>query len=266
MTSALASIPDFFYQMFAYREYLKQSVLRDLRNRYKRSVFGYLWTMVHPLAMMAVLAVVFSNIMRIPVKDYAVFLFCGLLPWNYFQSTVMMSLGSIRTNARLFSQMDVPKYLFILSVSFSNLFNFLVALVPLILIMVVLGRPLPYTILYLPIFLLPLFCVVIGISLILAASNVFFDDVHHLTEVAMSILYFLSPVLYNRESLPEYLIKPLETFNPLFCQIEFLRGIFYSGTLPTAEAFMTNFAVSLGILLVGLLVFRSAEDKFLYFI
>jgi len=265
MTNAIQAIPDFFAQVYGYREYLKQSVQRDLKNKYKRSMLGYLWTMFHPLAMMGVLAVVFSHIMQIAMKDYAVFLFAGLLPWNYFSSTVMMSLGSIRANARLFSQMPLPKYLFILSITFSNLFNLLVALIPLILIMLILGRPIPLTALAFPIVLMPLFCVVVGVSLILATSNVFFNDTLHLTEVAMSMLYFMSPILYDRSNLPEHVVQYL-VLNPLFCQIEFFRGLFYLGELPDLTTYLINAGGSLLILLIGLVVFRSSEDKFLYFV
>lgn len=265
MNQIVRSIPEFLYQIFSYREYLIHSVSRDLKNKYKRSVLGYFWTMLHPLAMMTVLAVVFSHIMKIAVQDYAVFLFCGLLPWNYFNSTAMMSLSSIRANSRLFGQIPVPKYIFVLSLAFSNLFNLFVAIIPLLVIMLVLGRPIPPTILLFPLFLIPIFCVVIGVSLILATLNVFFDDTLHLTEVGMSILYFLCPVLYQRESLPPHLVNWL-TLNPLFAQIEFFRGLFYTGTLPDLHALSMNFLASLAVLLVGLVVFRRNEDKFLYFI
>lgn len=265
MSYVLSAVPDFFTQMYGYREYLKQSVLRDLRNKYKRSALGYIWTMLHPLAMMTVLAIVFSHIMRFPMKDYAVFLFAGLLTWNYFNSTALMSLHTIRANSRLFSQIPVPKYIFILSLAFSNLANLLFALVPLLLIMLVTGRPIHWTVLAFPIVLLPIFFVVVGVSLLLATSNVFFDDTLHLSEVALSMLYFLSPILYNRELLPQGLVQYL-ALNPLFHQIEFIRGLFYDGVLPDPSAFAINLAVSLGVLILGLFVFRKAEDKFLYFL
>lgn len=265
MSYAITAVPEFFTQAYAYREYLIQSVLRDLRNKYKRSILGYVWTMLHPLAMMAVLAIVFSHIMRFPTKDYAVFLFAGLLPWNYFNSTCLMSLHSIRANARLFGQIPIPKYVFIISLAFSNLVNYLLAIAPLIIIMLIMGRPIPISVLAFPLVLLPLFLVVMGVSLILATSNVFFDDTHHLAEVGMSMLYFMSPVLYGRELLPEWLVSYL-VFNPLFCQIEFIRGIFYYGVLPDPQLYLINLGCSALILLIGLLIFKKAEDKFLYFL
>ncbi len=256
----------FFYQIYAYREFLKQSVLRDLRTKYKRSSLGYLWTMLNPLGMMVVLAIVFSNIMRIPIKDYAIFLFAGLLAWNYFSSTVMMSLNNVRVNSRLFSQIPLPKYIFIVSLACSNLVNFLLALIPLLILMVIFGRPITAAVLAFPVVLLPFLCVVMGVSLILATSNVFFDDTLHLTEVAMQALYFLSPVLYHRGLLPEWLVKYLVIFNPLFCEIEFIRGLFYDGVLPDATTFFVNFAGALLVLAGGLWIFHRSEKKFLYFI
>ena len=265
MIQTLNFIPDFFYQIFNYREYLKQSVLRDLRTKYKRSVLGYFWTMIHPLAMMAVLAVVFANMMKMPTKDYAVFLFCGLLPWNFFSSTVMMSLGSIRNNASLFRQVPLPKYVFVLSIAASNLFNFVVALVPLLVLTLLLGRPIPMTIFAFPMVFFPIFCVTVGVALILAASNVFFEDTLHLTEVAMSALYFLCPILYYRTLIPQELLKYL-ILNPLFCQLEFMRDIFYDGVLPDMTTYSINLVGSVIVLVIGLWIFKRSEDKFLYFV
>ena len=266
MSAAVTSLfPDFIYQLYSYREFLKQSVLRDLRTKYKRSRLGYLWTVLHPLAMMIVLATVFSQIMKMPAKDYAVFLFAGILPWNYFNSTTMMSMGTIRQNARLIGQVPLPKYIFTLSIAFSNLINFLLALIPLLLTMIVVGRPIPWTIVLFPVAILPMFCVIIGVSLVLAASNVFFDDTLHLSEVALNALYFLSPVLYHRELLPPDLVKYL-VLNPLFVQVETFRGLFYDGVLPNPDTFMINLAASVLILIAGLWVFKRVEDKFLYFV
>ena len=170
---------DFFVQLYEYRDFLKQSVSRDLKNKYKRSKLGYLWTVLHPLAMMAVLAVVFSRIMGMPTKDYAGFLFCGLLPWNFFASTTMMSLHSIRNNARLFGQVPIPKYIFIVSIACSNTFNLVISIIPLLLLILFLKGEFHPTFLLFPFALLPLFLFTLGVSMILAICNVFFDDTLH---------------------------------------------------------------------------------------
>ena len=255
----------FLWRMYVYREYLFQSVARDLKTKYKRSVLGYLWTMLHPLAMMSIIALVFSHIIRMDIEDYAVFLFCGLLPWNYFNSTCMMSLNSIKSNAKLFGQIPVPKYLFVLSIAFSNLVNLLLALIPLLLVMLFAGRTIGWTALTFPVVLLPVFCVTIGLSLILATANVFFDDTLHLSEVGFQVVYFLSPVLYHRDLLPEWLVGYL-VYNPLFLQIEFIRDIFYDGVLPDPTLFIYNLVGSVLVLCVGLWIFERNDAKFLYFV
>lgn len=255
----------FFVRIYQYREYLSQSVARDLKTKYKRSVLGYFWTMLHPLAMMSIIAVVFSHIIRMNIEDYAVFLFCGLLPWNYFNSTCMMSLHSIKSNAKLFGQIPVPKYVFVLSVAMSNLVNLLLALVPLLLVMAVAGRWVQWPVLLFPVVLVPIFCVTIGISLILSTANVFFDDTQHLAEVGFQGLYFLSPVLYHRDLLPDWLVQYL-VYNPMFLQIEFMRDIFYEGVVPNPALFGVNLLGSLAVLALGLWVFERNEGKFLYFV
>jgi ABC-type polysaccharide/polyol phosphate export permease len=258
-------IPDFFGQMFAYREFLKQSVLRDLRNKYKRSALGYVWTMLHPLAMMSVLALVFSNLFKFGIKDYAIFLFCGLLPWNYFQSTVMMSLNTIRLNARLFSQVPVPKFLFVISVAFSNFANLLFALAPLLLLMAILGHPFHASALLFPVLLIPVLLTTLGVALLLATLNIFFNDTLHLSEVGLSMLYFLSPILYDRSMLSPEMLKWFQ-LNPLFYQVEMIRGVFYSGAVPDLATFLWSLLGSFVFLTLGLVVFKRLEDKFLYYI
>lgn len=265
MTHAVAKpfLSDFFTQIYGYREYLKQSVMRDLRKKYKRSALGYLWTMLHPLGMMLIISTVLSHLVGVSFKDYSVFFLTGLIAWNYFNSTALMSLHTIRANARLFGQIAVPKYLFIVSLVCSNFVNYCLALVPLFAVMLVAGRPISWTALTFPIVVLPLFLVTIGISLILAVSNIFFEDTLHLSEVALQALYFLSPILYARDRLPPNLVQWL-VINPLFCQIEFIRGIFFDGVLPDPFLFLVNLSGSLLILFAGLVIFRKAEDKFLY--
>lgn len=258
-------LTDYFGSLFRYREYLKQAVARDLRKQYKRSFLGYLWSMLHPLLMMTILAVVFSNIMRTTVKDYAVFLFCGMLPWGCFDSTIQGCLGTIRANARIIDQVAVPKFIFPSAIAVYGIVNFLLSLIPLAIVMLVLGHPFHATILLFVVVLPPLFLMSMGVSLIVAVANVFFDDTQHLITVLLRALYFLSPILYSREMLPQWLI-PWVVLNPMFGIIETMRGVFYYGTMPDWTTYALNCAGTMLVLLVGLWLFRKADDKFVYFI
>ena len=264
-STPVALIVDFFRSAYEYREYIRQSVARDLRHRYKRSVLGYVWSMLNPLLMMMILTVVFANLMQQNITDYAVFLISGMLPFNYFSITSLACLGTIRSNARIIDQLPVPKTIFPLSIATSGMIDFLLSLFPLILVMLVCRHPISLTILALPLVLIPMFFVTMGVSLTLAAANVFFEDTQHLSDVMFRALYFLSPVLYARHLLPEW-IQPWVALNPMFPIIEYNRGIFYDAALPPMGAYLITLASSTLVLAFGLWVFRKTEQKFVYFL
>lgn len=131
--------------------------------------------------------------------------------------------------------------------------------------MLVTEHPIPWTVVTFPIAVLPLLITTIGISLIVAVSNVFFEDTLHLCEVALQALYFLSPILYAREQLPPEVAQWI-VLNPIFIQIEFLRDVLFYGNLPDPIMFLGSLLSALLLLTIGLIIFRKAEDKFLYLI
>lgn len=259
----LRFVRGFLLSFVQYRDYLVQSVARDLRKRYRRSFLGYLWSMLNPLLMMAILSVVFSNVMRGSTEHYPVFLFCGMLPWAYFSGTLVSSLHAVKGNMQIISQLPVPKYIFMLSMAFSQLFNYVVSLVPLIGVMWFLGVEISPYLLLIPLAILPLMIVTMGLSLMFSVFNVFFDDTEHLIGVFLQALYFLSPVLYGRDILPPSL-KPLVELNPLFSIIETSRDLILNHQLPELGGYLTNLMYCCCWLLLGLFIFEKADDKFIY--
>ena len=255
----------FFADIYEYREYFIQSVARDLRRRYKRSMLGYVWSMLNPLLMMIILAVVFSHIMRMNIKNYAIFLFSGSIIWTYFNYTVLVSIGAIRANATIMSQVRVPNYIFPLSAAFSAIVDMFLSIVPLLLIMLFLGHKVSYHILALPIVLIPLFFFTMGVSLFVAVGNVFYEDTEHLTDVVLKALYFLCPILYMRNMLPDWLV-PYTSINPLFCMIEFGHDIFFYARFPNLLTYIYVLIASFITLVFGLYVFNKSEKKFMYFL
>lgn len=263
MSKEPAIFKKFINEVLEHKEFIKQSVQRDLKNKYKRSSLGYLWTIIHPLAMMVILAIVFSRLANMPMKTYAPFLFCALLPWNFFESTISMSLHSIRNNAKLFSQVPIPKYIFIISILCSNLFNLIISLIPMLLIILVLDAKLSCYALLFPLLLLPLIIFTLAFAMITALSNVFFDDTAHLSEVILRVLYFLSPILYSRELLPAK-VSELIYINPLFGMIENFRFAFIGPSLPNFHIYLLTLAIAISLLYLALLGFKKADRLILY--
>lgn len=256
---------DFLAAIYNYREYLKHSVIRDLRKKYKRSTLGYLWSMLNPLLLMIVLTMVFSKIMS-HVETYSVFLFSSLLAWQYFVGTVTQSLSSIRSNMKLIEQVPIPKFLFVLSIAVSNIVNFLLSLVPLFLVMMVVGRPVQWTVLLFPIMFIPLFLITVGFSLLFAVANVFFEDTTHLVRVITHAWYYLTPILYGRDHIPKSLESWIGYANPMFLVCEYMRDIFYYGNIPSLSAYLYSCCVGLAVLALALWIFHRCDDKFIYFV
>lgn len=260
-----ALVVEFFVTIFRYREYLWQSVARDLRKRYKRSVLGYLWSMLNPLLMMTIIAIVFSSMMRGKLENYAVYLFAGMLPYRFFQSTIMESMSSIAGNINIMKQMPIPKYLFPISFAISNLVDYLLSLVPLFVVMLVLGHKFSFTMLLFPIMIPALFCITMGVALVIAVSFIFFHDTQHLTGVILQAVYYMCPIIYTVDMLPKHLL-PYFKLNPMFGMIETIRDIFYAGVLPSLSTYLMLNVTSLLILIVGLLLFQKTSSKFIYFV
>lgn len=255
---------DFALSAYEYREYLRQSVGRDLNKKYKRTSLGYIWSMLNPLFMMIVLTVVFSKIMS-KVDSYSVFLFSGLLAWQYFALTLTGCLNSVRANLTIIEQVPVPKFIFALSQAASDIANLLLALVPLLGVMLVVGRPIEWTVLLFPIVLLPLLVTTMALSLLFAVANVFYEDTTHLTRVLTSAWYYLTPVLYGREHIPEGLLNVVQYVNPLFFIVENFRAIFYFGEVPSLATYSYSLILGLVLLEIALRIFYRSEDKFIYF-
>lgn len=246
-----------------YRQYLIQSVARDLRRKYKRSSLGYLWSMLNPLFTMIVMTVVFSQLFP-RIQHYSVFLFSALLGWQYFNMTVKSSTGAVLTNMKIVEQVPIPKFLFIISIACSGMVNFMLSLVPLVLVMLTVGRDIPLTVLWLPVAMIPVIILTLGVSMLVAVGTVFYDDVKHLSGVVLSGWYYLTPVLYGPELLPDHVAKWLQ-LNPLFFAIDNLRSIIYRGEAPTLNAFLYPLGVGIVLLFLALIVFEKADDKFVYF-
>lgn len=250
-------------EVLRYRELVRNLVLTELRLRYRRSVLGFLWTMLNPLLMMLVLTLVFSAVLRFDIRNYTVFLFAALLPWTFFSQSVTLSLMSIVNNGSLLHKVYFPRVVLPLAAVLSNLVNFLLALVPLALLMLALGSPLTPALAYLPVAILILTIFTAGLSLVFSVLNVYFRDFTHMTEVILALIFYLSPVIYPPTVIPEK-YRFIVTFNPLSHMIDGFRRPIYDGVLPSLESVGASLAAALACFAVGVLVFRLRQDDLVF--
>jgi lipopolysaccharide transport system permease protein len=252
-------------ELYRNRELIWTLALKELRVRYKRSALGFLWSLLNPLMMMVVLTVVFSTIARIGVKQYAVFLISALLPWTFLAQSLSYAAESVVTNGELLKKVYIAKSVFPAAAVLSNIINFLLSLIPLLLLLAVLRFPLHLTWLYLPIPFLGLVLFVLGCSFLVSAANVFFRDVAHILQIVISAWFYISPVIYSLDFVPGR-FRFFFRLNPMLYILNGFRHGIYYGFLPSAASMVMSVVVGVAALLVGYGFFRHTEESFVYYV
>jgi ABC-type polysaccharide/polyol phosphate export permease len=246
------------------RELIWCLALKELRVRYKRSVLGFVWALLNPLMMMAILTVVFSNLARLPIKQYAVFLISALLPWTFFSQALTYCTESIVGNGPLLKKVRVDSAVFPVAAVLSNIFNFLFSLAPLVLILLVLRFPFYWTWLYLPVAMIPLMMFALGLGFYFATVNVFFRDVSHIVQILLSGWFYLCPIMYSFDFLPQK-YHTVFRLNPMLYILNGFRLAIYYGQLPSAASMLTAFSFGAIALTAGYFYFRSRQDTFIFY-
>lgn len=215
--------------------------------------------------MMVILTVVFSHIMRLPVQSYAIFLLSALLPWTFFSQALSYAVESIVGNGELLKKVKVAKVVFPLAAVISNVLNFLMSLVPLILILAVLRFPLHWTWVFLPVPMISLFLFTVGCGFLCATLNVFYRDVSHIIQIVLQAWFYLSPVMYSLEFLPQR-FRGVFRLNPMLYLLNEFRMAIYYGQMPTVQSIAASLGIGLIFLAAGYALFRRYENSFVYYV
>ena len=265
-------------ELWTYRELVANLVDRDLKVRYKNSALGFLWSLLNPLLLMLVFTVVFTVMLpNWSIPRFPAFVLCALLPWNFFTSSVMGAMGSIVHNGNLVKKVYFPREILPISTVLSNFANFILALPVLFGLLLWFRVPLTIWLAYLPIIMATQLAFTIGIAFILATMNVFYRDTAVIMEVILQAWFFVTPVFYPVEVLPELkviwgLTLPIRRLvyilNPMASIIASYRSVLYGfidGSPPTAPAldfFSRTVVTALIILLLGYGIFARYSHRF----
>jgi ABC-type polysaccharide/polyol phosphate export permease len=259
------------YELLQYRNLVLNLVLRDLKARYKNSVFGFLWSLLNPLGMMLVFTIVFTVLLPSQVERYPIFLLCGLLPWTFFSAGVMVGITTITSNANLVKKVYFPREALPLSSVLSNLVNFLLSLVVLFAVLLVFQSRFSPWLWLLPGVILIQTCFVLGMVLILSTLNVYYRDTLMIMDVVMLAWFFLTPVVYPVASLPtDYQLmgvtidvhRWMYILNPMASLIAAYRDLLYWGFRTDLDFLARTAVTSLAILAFGYWFFIRHRDRF----
>lgn len=246
---------------------MSEMISRDFKVKYKRSVLGVLWSLLYPLLMMSVMAIVFSQMFKFRMEgvNYLVYLMSGLVMFNYFSEASNSAMTSIVTNFSLITKVYIPKYIFPLSKCLFVGINFLLSLIPLLLIVIVTKAPISFNYLLLPYAFICMFLFTVGISFIISAWSVFLRDIFYIYGILLTIWQYFTPIFYDIGMLPEKL-QVLFKFNPLYQYITFVRTILLDAKTPDISNFLYCGLFSVIFLTIGCFVFKKNQDKFIYYI
>lgn len=231
---------------------------KEMRVRYKNSFLGYLWCMLLPIAFALVYFIAFKNILSVPIENFALFLLAGLFPWQWFANSVNMSpTAFLGGNVALIKKINFPRYLIPFSVVLQEGIHFVFALPVLIAILLYYGKSPSIAWLYgVPFLLSVQFLMVYGISLLVSVANLFFRDMEKLTSIFVTLLFFLTPIVYSETMVPEKYKSIIVTFNPFCSLIVSWRNLILYGTVEPAYA-GTSLLFAVPIFMVGYLVYHK---------
>lgn len=253
-------------EFWQYKDLLKLLVSRNLKLKYRRSVLGYVWSVLNPLLIMIVMAVVFSTMFKRNIENYPVYLFCGQLLYNAMSNSTHQAISSITGNAALLKKSYVPKYIFTLAKITSGMVDLLLSLGALLLVMIATGTRFTWYLLLVPFVLVQLYVFCVGLGLFLAQANVFFRDIQYIYNAVTTAWMYLTPIFYPIESLPEQVAWVIKHLNPMYFYVGQFRDLVYSGRMPGYLIVTAGCVTALAALALGIWSFRRSEDRFILYI
>ena len=250
-----------FKELYNYRELLKTNVKKEIRGKYKGSWLGIVWTFLNPLLMLAVYAFVFPYILRVDVENYTIFMIVALIPWNFFTTAVISGTSCINVNGMILKKVYFPREIIPLSVTISQLINFLITCVIVFMFILFSGVGFSIHLLLFPLLVLIQFILTLGINFILSSITVFIHDVAHFIQIAMTLGFYATPIVYLSSMLPAKFQWAMHV-NPMAVLVEAYRAVLYSHTMPDMKWLGIWGVLSVVILVLGYLLFKKLEKSF----
>jgi len=247
-------------EMWKTKDILFNFAISDLKIRYRNSVLGVLWSFIEPLLLLAVLFVVFSTMFRFEIPNFPIYLLLGIICYRFFQNGTVIALNSLTNRSATITQIYFPRSIPGLSAGITSAIMLVFELMVLGIFMAVFQFTPPITILLLPLILALEFILVLGIALPLSVLNVKFKDTEFIWGVVVSAGFFLTPIFYQFDMLPQALQNVLQ-FSPMVQLVTMAHHVVLYGILPSVNTILYAVGSISTITVIGYLIFRKYQAR-----
>ena len=245
---------------------LRSLVSRDFKLKYRRSILGVLWSVLNPLLMMCVLTGVFSTIFRFgTIENYPLYLILGNTLFSLMSESTSGAMNSIIDSSSLIKKIKIDKMIFPIEKVLFQLVNFAISLIAVAIVMVFFHIVPSWSLLLLPVLLIYMLLFCSGLGMALSALAVFFRDVRHLWGVLLTAWTYATPLFYPVEILPDWMFA-LEKFNPMYHYVNYFREIALTGNTPSLESNLICLTIAVTTFLIGMIIFKKSENKFILYV
>lgn len=244
-----------------YWELLTAMTEKELRARYKHTVFGFFWLIANPVLQMLVIGFIFTFFMKEPIENYYLYLFTGLLVWNFFSLSLTKTTPSIVYERSLIKKAKFPRSVIPVSIIMSNLFHLVLAQALFLALVIILGQFNIYRVIYLVLAYALLITFTVGLSLLTTALNVRFRDVAFFVQALLIIWFYATPIVYSFQIIP-YSYIWLWRLNPMTSILQLFQHAFIGFPKPGPAMLSLNVFVTILIAICGVWVFRQESKNF----
>lgn len=244
---------------------LGELIRRDFIKKYKRTTFGILWSALSPLFLLITMDIIFGTFFGRNMPHYTIYLFSGLLLFNYFSSATRGIMTALYANAPIYSKVQVPKHYFVLSLSVARFIDFLVALAVYFIFVAVDGITFNGRLLYLVYPIICLYMINLGIGMFLSTIYIFFRDINYLWPIICRIIMYASAIFYDVNILPG-IVRRLLRCNPLYMCIDYFRQLVIHSTVPSFEYHLVLGLMAVFCLVLGFVTYNFHRDKIALFV
>ena len=259
-------MPIMFQALWRYRQFVFSSIRSEFSSRFARSKLGGLWAIFNPLAQVAIYALILSNIMQARVAGiegqyaFTIYLSAGMLAWNLFAEIVSRCVNVFIVNGNLIKKAMFPKIVLPAIAVGSCLLDNIMLFFAILIIFALVGHLPGISILWLPLLTLATVALAVGVGLILGIFNVFIRDVGQVVPIVLQILFWFTPIVYPLTIIPESYRGYLH-LNPMYPLVSAYQDVLVYGVAPDLTQLLAITAFSIGLMLLGFILFTRASEE-----